>query len=167
MDHIMLQDVLPKVRECLEKAAENRRKAEAATDPDMQRFYLNMEARWFGLAESYDHTRRTNEFLNIRPDAEADSAAAGMRELGAESAPAPRSPAATSKRRSGPPNDGVIVHPRDDRPAVREAARSPTRAAERQRAAEGIVATLQRAGWACILIGNDAPEAASAPELSQ
>jgi hypothetical protein len=97
-----LQDVLPKVRECLEKAAENRRKAEAATDPDVQRFYFKMEARWFGLAESYDNTRRTNKFLNIRPGAEADRRTSACASLAPNPRPRRGHPAATGKRRSGP-----------------------------------------------------------------
>ncbi len=60
----MLQNLPPKVSECLEKAAQAGHKAAQARDPEMQRFWSEMEQRWLGLAQSHDHVAKTEAFLS-------------------------------------------------------------------------------------------------------
>ena len=60
----MLQGVLPKVRECLEKASDCRRKAQGHADPELREFWGEMEERWLRLARSYDHVASTEAFLS-------------------------------------------------------------------------------------------------------
>lgn len=52
-----------KHREYFYRAAQSRRKAELAADPDMRHFWLEMERKWLGLAQSYEHVARTEILL--------------------------------------------------------------------------------------------------------
>jgi len=59
----MLACTSTKVAECLEKAANARRKASSATQPEDQEFWRDMESKWVRLAESYDQVDRVGDFL--------------------------------------------------------------------------------------------------------
>jgi hypothetical protein len=64
----MLQDVPADVKECLERGAAARRKAEEASSPDTQEFWRQMENRWLGLARSYEQVARTDRLVrHIEP----------------------------------------------------------------------------------------------------
>jgi hypothetical protein len=58
----MLRRTSPKVAECLDKALEARRKADAAADPDMRTSYLQMEQSWYRLANSYAFQEQLEAF---------------------------------------------------------------------------------------------------------
>jgi hypothetical protein len=60
---LMLRRTSPKVTECLEMAAEARRKHTRATDPDMKACYLQMELTWYRLANSYAFSEQVESFL--------------------------------------------------------------------------------------------------------
>jgi len=59
----MLQRMSSEVRECLAKAAEARRKGDQTFDKEIKGFGREMEDRWIGLARSYEHVHRTDDFL--------------------------------------------------------------------------------------------------------
>jgi hypothetical protein len=55
------------IKFCIAKAAECRRRADAATDdPSQRQTWLAMEGEWFYLARSYDNERRGNDAQSLR-----------------------------------------------------------------------------------------------------
>lgn len=49
--------------DCLERAAECRRRAEAAADAERKSFFVDMEIRWLSLARSYEYAEKLGEYL--------------------------------------------------------------------------------------------------------
>ena len=62
----MLSDVDSDQKEALHRAAECRRKADAARFADVRDHYLDMEQRWLRLAESYAFAARIQAFVDER-----------------------------------------------------------------------------------------------------
>ena len=62
----MLSDLDSDQKEALDRAAECRRKADAARFADVRDHYLDMEKRWLRLAESYAFAARIRAFVNDR-----------------------------------------------------------------------------------------------------
>jgi predicted Ser/Thr protein kinase len=60
----MLQLHPPKTRYAFEKAAQANAKARAATDADARRFWLEIEAKWLHLAESYQFVERLTNYVD-------------------------------------------------------------------------------------------------------
>jgi PAS domain S-box-containing protein len=58
----MLQKLSEQVRKCHERAAEAKRKAEAAADPASKASFLDMEKEWLALADSYTFAESLSEF---------------------------------------------------------------------------------------------------------
>src|SRR5215469_15106592 len=58
----MLEQFSDQVRECYERAAEAKAKADAANDPALRMEYLNAERRWLSLAASFGFTERLEDF---------------------------------------------------------------------------------------------------------
>ena len=54
----------PKQRECLDRAAEARKVADAAADERMRKEFLDLEERWRRLADSHDHADRIDRYLS-------------------------------------------------------------------------------------------------------
>lgn len=73
----MLSDLDPQLRDCYERAAEAREKADATTDPALKAELLEMERRWLTLAKSYAFTESLDDFTqeNSRRQREFDGAA--------------------------------------------------------------------------------------------
>lgn len=66
----MLEHTSKRARECLERAADCRRRAQEAGDADnagMRAVWERQEARWLKLAERHDLSTRITTFLNV-PD---------------------------------------------------------------------------------------------------
>jgi hypothetical protein len=62
----MLEQTSKHARECLERAADCRRRAQKAPDANMQAFWRQQEARWMKLAESNDLSARLSAFLDVQ-----------------------------------------------------------------------------------------------------
>ena len=60
----MLSKLGEEVRDCLERAAECRRKADAATVPSVRESYFEMAERWLRLADSYELLGRLRTFAD-------------------------------------------------------------------------------------------------------
>ena len=60
--------VLPKVQECLGKASESRRNAMQRTDPQLREFWREVERKWLGVANHYQHAARTELLLEEMSD---------------------------------------------------------------------------------------------------
>jgi hypothetical protein len=58
----MLQNLSGEIRECLRRAEECRRLAEAALIESTKTDYLEMEQRWLNLARSYEFSERLSRF---------------------------------------------------------------------------------------------------------
>ncbi len=58
----MLQKLSEQIRNCRERAAEAKRKAEAAADPASKASFLDMEKEWLTLASSYTFAESPSEF---------------------------------------------------------------------------------------------------------
>lgn len=58
----MLQRLSEQITACYERAAEARRQADMAADPELKADYLNMEKRWLALARSYRFTESLGDF---------------------------------------------------------------------------------------------------------
>jgi hypothetical protein len=54
----MLVKLSQRVADCLQRAAECRKRAESASDPDFRRSFLAIERRWIALANSFDFEDR-------------------------------------------------------------------------------------------------------------
>lgn len=65
----MLQHNSKYVRECLERAADCRRRAQEACDAEMQAVWERQEARWRELARSEDLSSRITTFLHLHDGA--------------------------------------------------------------------------------------------------
>jgi hypothetical protein len=52
----MFQKLSEQITACYERAAEARRQADMAADPELRADHLNMEKRWLALARSYQFT---------------------------------------------------------------------------------------------------------------
>ena len=63
----MLVKLSEKIRDCHERAAEARRKAEAIDDPALRADFLDMEERWLTLARSYGFTETLGDFTAAMP----------------------------------------------------------------------------------------------------
>ena len=61
----MLHRTPQHVRDCLERAADCRRRADELSDPDAKAFWLAQEARWIKLAESEGLSARIATFLEL------------------------------------------------------------------------------------------------------
>jgi hypothetical protein len=59
----MLQKLTEKQAECLEAAARCRARADAASDPEAKRDFLEMAEHWEMLAKSYGFTERLMDFI--------------------------------------------------------------------------------------------------------
>ena len=55
--------ISPKAQECLRKASDSRRNAIQALDPQHREFWRDIERKWIGLANSYQHAARTEVLL--------------------------------------------------------------------------------------------------------
>ena len=60
----MLSDVSQQVRDCHDRAAEAKEKAEATSDPALKADLLEMERRWLVLARSYAFTESLDDFTH-------------------------------------------------------------------------------------------------------
>ena len=60
----VLQNLSDKVADCLQHAAECRRRADATTDARARAEFLDMECRWLKLAESYQFTEHLSGWLS-------------------------------------------------------------------------------------------------------
>jgi hypothetical protein len=58
----MLQNLSQEIRDCYERAAECRQRAEKALDPEIRERYSNMERRWLLLAKSHEFRNRLGDF---------------------------------------------------------------------------------------------------------
>jgi hypothetical protein len=58
----MLNNLSEQIRNCYLHAEDCARKAAAQTDPQLKRDFLDSERRWLLLAQSYDFSRRLNDF---------------------------------------------------------------------------------------------------------
>src|SRR5262245_57324924 len=58
----MLEPVSEQVRECHERAAEAKGKAEATADPALKAEFLDIERRWLALARSHTGTESLEDF---------------------------------------------------------------------------------------------------------
>ena len=61
----MLHRTPQHVRDCLERAADCRRRADDASNPEVAAFWLEQEARWINLAESEGLSARVATFLEL------------------------------------------------------------------------------------------------------
>ena len=59
----MLDDTSAQVKNCLERAAAARRRAEQTDDPYLKEDLLDIETRWLRLAESYQMVERLDLFI--------------------------------------------------------------------------------------------------------
>ena len=59
----MLQNLSHEIRECLRRAEECKRLAEAAKTETGRADYLDMERRWLSLARSYEFAERLSDFI--------------------------------------------------------------------------------------------------------
>ncbi|HEY7662423.1 MAG TPA: hypothetical protein VH934_04780 [Xanthobacteraceae bacterium] len=59
----MLQKLTHHIANCLERAADCRRRAEQMGDPAMKADLLDIEARWTHLAQSYEFVESLERFL--------------------------------------------------------------------------------------------------------
>lgn len=59
----MLDNLCPKAQECHRHAMEARRRAANTTDEKLRADFLDMEARWLRLAESYQFAASMNARL--------------------------------------------------------------------------------------------------------
>jgi hypothetical protein len=50
------------VTACLQHAAENERHAKLVADQDAKEFFLDIAARWYRIAETFEYTRRIERF---------------------------------------------------------------------------------------------------------
>jgi hypothetical protein len=55
--------VSPKVQECLRQASDSRRNAMQSADPQRREFWREIERKWLGLADNYQHAARTEVLL--------------------------------------------------------------------------------------------------------
>ena len=62
----MLHRTPQHLRDCLERAADCRRRADELSDPDAKAFWLAQEARWIKLAESEGLSARVASFLELQ-----------------------------------------------------------------------------------------------------
>ena len=51
---------------CYQRAEESRRMANRTNDPTLRREYEDMEARWLGLARSYDFAASLNTYIDTQ-----------------------------------------------------------------------------------------------------
>jgi PAS domain S-box-containing protein len=58
----MLEQLNDQIRECHERAAEAKARADATNDPALKAEFLNTERRWLTLARSYGFTERLEDF---------------------------------------------------------------------------------------------------------
>jgi hypothetical protein len=59
----MLLRVAENIRQCLDHAAEARKRAQETTDPQTKTDLLDMERRWLRLAESYRLVEQMERFI--------------------------------------------------------------------------------------------------------
>ena len=64
----MLDRLSDHARHCHERAADCRRRALDAGDPDVRAFWQQQEARWLQLAESEDLSARISAFLDVQDE---------------------------------------------------------------------------------------------------
>lgn len=64
----MLKVASRHVRNCHERAADCRRRAEVAVDPELQDFWREQEARWLQRAECEDLSARGSRFVDTEDD---------------------------------------------------------------------------------------------------
>jgi hypothetical protein len=62
-----LQKLTEKQAECLEAAARCRARADAASDPEIKRDFLEMAEHWEMLAKSHGFNERLKDFITNRP----------------------------------------------------------------------------------------------------
>jgi len=82
----MLQRLSEQMRNCHERAAEARRKADASADPASRDNFLHMETRWLALARSYAFTECLGDFTLAMSDRRRNLEEHGQDEAGSEAA---------------------------------------------------------------------------------
>ncbi len=63
----MLQKLSEEIRECFQRAAESKRRADETADPAAKADFLDMEKRWLFLAHSYEFAEGLRDFTKGRP----------------------------------------------------------------------------------------------------
>jgi PAS domain S-box-containing protein len=63
----VLQQLSERVRECHQRAADAKAKADATNDPAIKRSYSDLEDRWLFLARGYTFTESLQDFTDRRP----------------------------------------------------------------------------------------------------
>jgi hypothetical protein len=58
----MLQNLNPRVRDCMLRAEECGRRSQSELDPALVRDFLDMEQRWLRLARSYQFSEQLERF---------------------------------------------------------------------------------------------------------
>ena len=58
----MLEQLSDQIRECYERAAEAKKRADATNDPGLKAGFFNAESRWLLLARSYTSTEMPRRF---------------------------------------------------------------------------------------------------------
>lgn len=70
----MLQQLSDQVRECHQRAADAKARADATYDPALKKSYFDLQDRWLFLARSYTFTESLQDFVDQRPKAEERAA---------------------------------------------------------------------------------------------
>jgi PAS domain S-box-containing protein len=65
---IVLEQLSDQLKECYERAAEARAKADASNDPTLKADFLDIERRWLALAGSYGFTESLQEFATANAE---------------------------------------------------------------------------------------------------
>jgi PAS domain S-box-containing protein len=64
----MLEQLSDQIRECYERAAEAKARADAANDPGLKAEFLNAERRWLALARSYGFAESLEDFTKANSE---------------------------------------------------------------------------------------------------
>jgi PAS domain S-box-containing protein len=64
----MLEQLSDQIRECYERAAEAKARADATNDPGLKAEFLNTESRWLTLARSYAFTESLEDFTALNSE---------------------------------------------------------------------------------------------------
>jgi PAS domain S-box-containing protein len=64
----MLEQLSDQIRECYERAAEAKARADATNDPGLKAEFLNTESRWLTLARSYAFTESLEDFSALNSE---------------------------------------------------------------------------------------------------
>jgi PAS domain S-box-containing protein len=69
----MLEQLSDQIRECYERAAEAKERADASNDPGLKAEFLNAESRWLLLARSYTFTESLEDFTALNSERQRKS----------------------------------------------------------------------------------------------